>query len=347
MKLRSLSFPRTRPALVLAYVTLGLMALLSGCPQQDSQAAVSQRPADTAVLAKATPVAEAAAKPEYTRYFDADRAWKHLHNQLGFGYRVPNTPGHRTCRKYLEQELLVTCDKVEKQEFTVPVGGKNLEMVNLIGRIGLDKPRRIILAAHWDTRPTADFNPRGSRNQPIAGANDGASGVAVVLELARVFKENPPAVGIDYILFDGEDYGPGIDMMFLGAKHFAKKLSGAQVAQYNYGILLDMIGDRNLDIHPESNSENVAPLLFTTAQAISEDLGFRCFKTQGGYEIMDDHLALIARGIKMYDFIDFTYPYWHTTEDTEDKCSAESLEAVGLTVENMIYLFPAIYGEKL
>src|SRR5205085_12363251 len=113
---------------------------------------------------------------------------------------------------------------VENQNFEVPHSGGPLKMVNLIGRFKVDSPRRILLCAHWDTRPTAEQNPPGKRDKPIPGANDGASGVAVLLELARAFKAEPPPVGVDLVLFDGEDYGPGMDMMFLGAKYFDNKL---------------------------------------------------------------------------------------------------------------------------
>ncbi|MCH7472435.1 M28 family peptidase [bacterium] len=285
-------------------------------------------------------------EPEYTAYFDAANAWRHLHKQVTFGPRVPGTPGHTACRRYLEQELLAVCDTVQKQEFSLKLGADTLNMTNLIGRFDEEAPRRIILAAHWDTRPTADNNPPGQRNQPISGANDGASGVAILLELARVFHEHPPPVGVDIVLFDGEDYGPGLEMMFLGSKHFAQRLGVSQVRSYNYGILLDMVGDSNLDIHPENNSEAVATLVYRVAYELSRELGYSAFKKSGAYTISDDHLPLIERGIKIYDFIDFNYPYWHTTKDTEDKCSSDSLEAVGRTVENMVYLFPDLYAPE-
>jgi Zn-dependent M28 family amino/carboxypeptidase len=289
--------------------------------------------------------ASTAPAERFTRRFSGQRAFADLEKQVSFGYRVPNTPGHRACRKWLEGQLIATAERVEKQDFEVPQAGKPLKMTNLIGRFNLSSPRRLILAAHWDTRPTADHNPAGKRKQPIEGANDGASGVAVLLELCRIFKQDPPPIGIDVVLFDGEDYGPGMDMMFLGAKHFAKQLTQNQVKSYNYGILLDMVGDKNLDIHAENHSHAVAPLLFDTAYEVSRALGYNCFKRTDPYTIYDDHLPLIERGVKMYDFIDFTYPVWHTTEDTVDKCSPDSLEQVGRTVENMVYKYPAIYGE--
>lgn len=316
----------------------------SACPQVQQSNSAEPKQSEVRITATAQPAAPKKLDIKFTQYFDGERAYADLVKQCDFGFRVPNTAAHRACRKFLEAELLANCDKVERQDFTVPHSGAPLKMANVIGRFKVDEPRRILLAVHWDTRPTAEQNPSGKRNQPIPGANDGASGVAVLLELARVFKQHPPPVGVDLVLFDGEDYGPGMDMMFLGAKHFADKLSYGQAHSYNYGILLDMIGDKDLDIHAENYSHAVAPLVFETAYELSRAMGYKCFRRDHPYDIYDDHQSLIARGVKMYDFIDFNYPYWHTTEDTPDKCSADSLEAVGRTVENMVLLYPEIYG---
>lgn len=338
-------------------LALALFALLSCTNAASGKKPVAPadaaRPPATAAggaqpAASAAPGLAATAEQGTTlsRRFSDANAWRHLHQQVSKGPRVPGTKGHAACRKYLVKTLLAHCDAVEQQEFQVPAGDEPLAMVNLIGRFNAAAPRRILLAAHWDTRPTADMNPEGRRDQPVPGANDGASGVAVLLELARVFQETAPPVGVDIVLFDGEDYGPGLDMMFLGAKHFASRLSARQAGAYNYGILLDMVGDRQLDIRPENNSEAAAGDVFAVALSLSEKLGYRAFKGSGGITIMDDHLPLIARGVRIYDFIDFDYAYWHTTQDTEDKCSPQSLEHVGRVVENMVYRFPHIYAPK-
>jgi hypothetical protein len=316
------------------------MALLISC--NGSQSAQAQSPADTNGDDTDRQVG-------FTTYFDADHAWSYLVKQVEFGYRVPGTNGHRSCRRWLEAELGQYCDEVELQEFTrqLPPDHVDVKMWNIIGRLNPDAERRILLAAHWDTRPWADRDPKMSnRNLPIDGANDGASGVAVLLELARVFSENPPSVGVDILLTDGEDYGPGFTTMFMGADHFANKLTINDVRRYNYGILLDMIGDKDLDIHPERNSESAAGRIYAVAYEYADALGYMAFKAGGGYDIIDDHLPLINRGIRMYDFIDFNYEYWHTIEDTVDKCSRDSLEAVGRVVENIVYLSPEIYGPE-
>jgi len=282
----------------------------------------------------------------YSAHFDEDAAWAYLVKQVSFGPRVPGSKSHTACRRYLEQELLKYCDSVERQEFTTKLSGQDTKLYNIIGSFRPDAARRILLCAHWDSRPTADQNPEGTRNQPIDGANDGASGVAVLLELARVFKDNPPPLGVDIVMFDGEDYGPSVANMFLGSKYFASRLLDSQARAYNYGILLDMVGDRNLDIRPEGNSEAVAGSIYAIAVEVSRDMGYLAFKESGALNIQDDHLPLQARGIRVYDFIDFNYDYWHTTKDTADKCSKDSLEAVGRTVENIVYLFPDVYAPQ-
>jgi glutaminyl-peptide cyclotransferase len=339
---------------LLASIVLALISCNYGASAKPDTAVPLAKSVTAPVVAAAKQPAAAAANSAVpgaqavalSMGFDPAKAWAHLHKQVSYGPRVPGSQSAKSCRAYLAQQLLATCDTVEQQEFSVKVGTKTLPMVNLIGRFKVAAPRRILLAAHWDSRPTADENPMGQRNQPILGANDGASGVAVLLELARVFHTTPPALGVDIVLFDGEDYGPGVDMMFLGARHFAARLTASQIAAYNYGILLDMIGDAQLDIRPESNSEAVAGDVYATALSLSDALGYRAFKQSGELAIEDDHLALIERGLRVYDFIDMNYDYWHTTQDTEDKCSKQSLEAVGRVVENMVYKFPDIYAPQ-
>jgi glutaminyl-peptide cyclotransferase len=286
------------------------------------------------------------ATPQYTQYFDKTQAWNYLQVQVDFGFRVPGTTEHKQCRNYLLAELKKYCDSAELQEFSELLGPGQIKMWNIIGRINPGAERRVLLMAHWDTRPTADKNIPSKRNQPISGANDGASGVAVLLELARVFSQHQPTLGVDILLTDGEDYGPGLGQMFLGAEYYAKNMTQAEVNSYNYAILLDMIGDKSLDIHPERNSESCAPQIYATALVISKDMGYRGFKEANSYLIYDDHLSFMKRGMKIYDFIDFNYEYWHTTEDTADKCSPESLEVVGRTIENMIFLAPKLYSPE-
>jgi Zn-dependent M28 family amino/carboxypeptidase len=200
-----------------------------------------------------------------------------------------------------------------------------------------------LLCAHWDSHPWAsqDANP-ANRNTPIPGANDGASGVAVLLEVARLLKANPPTIGVDIVLFDGEDYAKANDLSgyLRGSKYFARN----KPANYNpvYGILLDMIGDAELEILKEGFSVRYAPDIVQLVWETARNLNITQFKNELGQEVIDDHLPLNEVGIKTINLIDFNYPdathrYWHTLDDTPDKCSPESLEAVGVLLLNLIY----------
>jgi Zn-dependent M28 family amino/carboxypeptidase len=176
----------------------------------------------------------------------------------------------------------------------------------------------------------------------MIGANDGASGVAVLLELARLFRESPPSIGVDLIFFDGEDYGHEGDTpnYLLGSRHFAATKEASYVPRF--GILLDMIGDAELEIPREGHSMRFAPDIVQLVWETAARLGYSQFVDWTDEPITDDHLPLNAVGIKTVDLIDFAYPdashrYWHTHSDTPDKCSAESLEAVGSVVAEVVY----------
>jgi glutaminyl-peptide cyclotransferase len=242
--------------------------------------------------------------------------------------------------KFLTSELTKYADRVNQQHFRLPLGkGQNpVTMTNIIANFQLNNPSRILLCAHWDTRPWADQDPlTANRMKPVMGANDGASGVAVLLEIARLIKLNPPPYGIDIVLFDGEDsgtYGDN-DSWAVGSKEFAKR----KPHDYNpmYGILLDLIGDKDQQIYIEANSNRYAPHIVNKIWHKADELGITTFIPDIGYEVMDDHIRLLEAGILCVDLIDFDYPYWHTTEDTPDKCSPESLENVGRVILSIIY----------
>ncbi|MHB1459033.1 MAG: M28 family peptidase [Armatimonadota bacterium] len=212
-----------------------------------------------------------------------------------------------------------------------------MRLTNIIAKFGKTSGNPILLCAHWDTRPIADRDRDPSkRKTPIIGANDGASGVAVLLELARLFKVSPPSVPVTIVLFDGEDYGPTGDDMFLGSSYFAS--NHEKGIKFRFGILLDMIGDKNLNIYREANSQaaarNVNDLVWSTAK----QLGYaRNFIDNVKFSINDDHIPLIRAGIPCVDIIDFDYMPWHTTYDTPDKCSPESLKIVGDVISKVVY----------
>ncbi len=284
------------------------------------------------VISGCAPSAVQAERPA----FDGKRAFADLEKQVSFGPRVPGSRGHLQCRDWLMSELEKTADRVEVQTFTQVVNGKSLRLYNIFGIFNENASKRIMLCAHWDTRPTADeeLDP-ANRNKPILGANDGASGVAVLLELARQFKLKRPEVGVIIAFWDGEDYGPDVNSMLLGSRYFAKNMGKLRPT---YGILLDMVGDKDLQIYKEMNSVLAGRDLVEKVWRVAGELGYRkYFPNQIKYTITDDHVPLIEAGVPCIDLIDFDYPYWHTLQDTVDKCSPESLQIVGEVVSAIVY----------
>jgi Zn-dependent M28 family amino/carboxypeptidase len=271
--------------------------------------------------------------------FNGAKAFAQLKAQTDFGPRNPNSNGHRKCLDYLLAELGKYTDNVTRQSF-VHNGYDNevLKLANVFGSFNEKSTDRILLLAHWDTRPRADEEKEGSKQtQPILGANDGASGVAVLLELARLFKQTPPPNGVDILFVDGEDYGKPHDQesYFLGSRYFMKTKS--QNYEPRFAILLDMVGDKDLQIPMEQNSMTHAPEAVELIWSTAEKLGVTQFVNVPGEQISDDHIPLNDGGVQTADIIDFQYPYWHTLQDTPDKCSAESLEAVGKVLAHVIY----------
>lgn len=275
--------------------------------------------------------------------FDGQRAFDYLVKQVDFGPRNPGSKGHEECLNYLKMELEKTADSVILQPFVHydSINKKTVPLTNIIASYNSKAGKRIFLAAHWDTRPFADMDRKGDKDRPIPGANDGASGVAVLLEIANHLKSNPPEVGVDLILFDGEDYGPEghLEEYFLGSRYFVKNKGNYRP---RYGILLDMIGDANLSLPIEGFSQQSAPHIVDKVWSAAESIGAYQFERRVGQYINDDHVILIEGGIPCIDVIDFEYPdknhgYWHTREDTPDKCSSESLRTVGQVMLEVIY----------
>lgn len=275
--------------------------------------------------------------------FDQAKAWDHLVKQCEFGPRYPGAEGHKKTRDWILETMKASCEEVRLQPFTYEWkhGRKKLEMWNVIGEQNWKNAKtRILLLAHWDTRPTADQESDSAKaRMPILGANDGASGVAVLLELMRATKGKlPEGLGVMYLMVDGEDLGPELDEMFLGAKHFAKNLPNPKP---DYGILLDMVGDKNLRIPMEPNSVEAARPLIQAFYRNAAAIGLKdTFPQTYGPIIIDDHLPLIDAGVKTIDLIDFDYEPWHTLADTPDKCSAESLGKIGKAMESWLLKTP-------
>ncbi|HUU53430.1 MAG TPA: M28 family peptidase, partial [Armatimonadota bacterium] len=229
-----------------------------------------------------------------TARFDAARSYRDLVTQCEFGPRVPGTQAHAECARWLTQTLYACADVVSVQTFSRTVGGKALPLSNIVATFNPAGTGHVLLAAHWDTRPTADRDPDpANRSRPILGANDGASGVAVLLEIARVLKAHPPRPRVTIVLFDGEDYGPTAEDMFLGSKHFTRTFAGPEV---EWAVLLDMVGDRDLKIRPERFSVQGAPAVVDRIWAAAEKAGATAFVRDPGPAVLDDHVFLLDRG---------------------------------------------------
>ncbi len=295
----------------------------SATPVVDSRPSPSEAPATITGIA-----------PTKRPAFDGEKAYAILKKQCEFGPRPVGSEAHRKTRDFLMDEMRKYADKTVAQDFLY----RGLPLTNIIGVFNPEQKKQVLLCAHWDTRPRADQEiDEAKQNQPILGANDGASGVAILIEIARMFKEQKPNVGVVIVLLDGEDYGSfeKDEGVLLGAKHFAKNHRDYNI---EYGILLDMVGDKNLDIYREQNSQRYAPGTNEKFFRAARELGHGKFiiddvKTN----VTDDHIPLNVSGIRTIDIIDFNYAPWHTLDDTPDKCSAESLMRVGDTTAEVVY----------
>ena len=271
--------------------------------------------------------------------FDKGGAFASLTEQCKIGPRFPGSPGHEQCRKYLLDKLSGYTDLIKTQDFTYRDEAlqKDLKLTNIIASFYPEKKERMLLCAHWDTRPFADLDPDSAlRSEPILGANDGASGVAILLEIARIVSLKEPRRGVDLIFFDGEDWGPenDVDKFCLGSKYFARNKGSYQP---RFSILLDMVGDKDLSLYQEGYSLRYARELTDLIWSTARSLGLHCFKDSIGQFVYDDHVPLLEAGIPCVDLIDFDYPYWHTVSDTPDKCSPESLEMIGDLLMDILY----------
>lgn len=287
--------------------------------------------------------------------FDADSAYTYVDKQVTFGSRVPNTSAHTLCGDYLVNTLNRFGAEVKEQKMVLTAfDGTKLSARNIIGSYGLDKEKRVLLFAHWDSRPFADYDPDKSRQkEPILGANDGASGVGVLLEIARQINQKQPEIGVDIIFFDAEDYGdpafvdnvPAGDWWCLGSQYWAKN---PHVENYkaNYGILLDMVGAKDATFFKEYFSIQYADHVLDKIWSTARQLGYnKYFIEKRGGAIMDDHIPVNrGRNIPSVDIIhldekkDFGFgKYWHTHDDNMSVIDKETLKAVGQTVLEVIY----------
>jgi glutaminyl-peptide cyclotransferase len=311
--------------------TLGLLAL----------AVLAAAPVGLALhnMADPTPAKPPAprARPDRSHVlagFDGDRAYRYLLDQCKIGPRISGTEGNRKLRRVMADHFRAVGAELELQSFEVrhPLSGKPVEMENVVAKWIPGNPHRVLIGAHFDTRPRPDneTDPR-RKAQPFLGANDGGSGVAVLMELGHIMADLDPQVGVDLVMFDGEElvYDHRGDF-FLGSGHFAELYhTRAGASRYDAAIVVDMVGDADLQIYADDISVRQSPELVREVWAVAERVGAAGFKRGRGHDLLDDHVKLLEVGIPAIDLIDFDYPHWHLASDTPDKCSAESLAQVG------------------
>ena len=277
--------------------------------------------------------------------FDSNQAFIYLEKQCEFGPRNPGSNGYVNFSQYLNDFLNDLSDNLIIQEFvyTEPVTNKQRNGKNFIIQFNQEATYRLLLGAHWDTRSVSDQDESEENSMvPVLGANDGASGTAVLMELCTIFSVNNPEIGVDVVFFDAEDGGiSGQPETFaLGARFFAENLP---IKKPDFAIIVDMVGDKNLTIPIERFSYSIAPDKVKEIWNLAEDLSLPAFKKKIESEIYDDHVPLweVAQ-IPAIDIIDFQYPnifynYWHTQYDTPENCSPQSLGQVGTLLVNYIY----------
>jgi glutaminyl-peptide cyclotransferase len=265
--------------------------------------------------------------------FSGEAALEYARVQLEFGPRIPGTEGWRRTGDWLIEKLRESADSVIEQRWEHRlVDGRTIPQLNILARFRPEERERVLYVAHWDTRPFADAAASPEERQlPVPGANDNAGGVGLLLALADILRDSPPAYGLDILLVDGEDYG-NFDTMtdvLIGSTYFAANPPEPGYRPL-FGVVWDMIADRDLRIQQEGHSLSGAPEVVARVWNLAADRGLaHIFVPEPGIAITDDHLPMLQAGWRVIDVIDINYPYHHTPHDTIDKISAESLQMVG------------------
>lgn len=281
---------------------------------------------------ESTDTAQATPLPLSAREFDGAAAMGYVRRQISFGPRVPGTAAHRATADWLVAEMRRRADTVIVQSWThTAADGKQLPMRNVLARFNPTATRRVIYLAHWDSRPTAEkATDPAARSQPTPGANDGASGVAILMGVADALKRQPANVGVDLLFVDGEDWGDfdTLTDVLIGARYFVEHPPAGFAPEF--GVLFDMVGQPNAQFLYESHSMRAAPDVIQRVWSTAQRLGYGAtFPTREYGPITDDHVPFIEKGFKVIDVIDLNYAYHHTPQDTEDKVSQETLQVVG------------------
>ena len=265
--------------------------------------------------------------------FNADSSMSYMKQQVAFGPRVPGSPAWQKTGDWIVAQLRRTADTVVEQRWTHTLAnGKALPMRNIFARFKPNAKERILYMTHWDSRPIAESESDPEKaKQPIPGANDGASGVALHLAIADALKKTPPNVGVDLLFTDGEDWGtfnPDVDVL-IGSMYFAQHLPSPDYRPL-FGVLWDMVGGTDFHFYQEVNSAQAAPEVVQKVWGTAKDMGYeKYFIPEAKTPITDDHVPLIKAGLRVVDVCDIDYPYHHMLSDTVDKVSVKSMKIVG------------------
>lgn len=321
----------------IAFLLIGIVFFFSNCKNDKKTPSPSAKPGPV----KAVKIPK----------FERDSAYSYVAKQVDFGPRVPNTPEHVACKNWLVEKMTTLGASVIAQDFQAKAyTGEMLNGTNIIAQYNLDNPNRILLCAHWDSRHISDYDPiEANKDKPVLGADDGGSGVGVLMEIARHLQQTPIDLGVDIIFFDLEDYGEskGEDYKTwcLGSQHWSKTPHKAGY-RAKYGILLDMVGASNAQFTQEEVSMSFAPTLMRKVWKLGQGMGYSTyFLNDRTKAIIDDHVFVnqIAR-IPTIDIINkpkgsetgFT-KCWHTQCDDLSNIDKRTLRAVGQTVLATVY----------
>jgi glutaminyl-peptide cyclotransferase len=259
-------------------------------------------------------------------------SFSYIQTQVAFGPRVPGTRAHEQMGNWLDSLLRVRADTLLVQSWNhITSGGDTLRLRNFVARFNPAAGKHLLLLGHWDSRPVSDSPTSRDSSHAVMGANDGGSGVALLLGVADVLKRTPPPIGVDLLFVDGEDYGDFTKSpadVLIGSRYYgAHQPPGPKPL---YAVLFDLIADKDLQIYQEGNSLVGAPEVVELVWETAKDLGYAgYFIASPRHTLIDDHLELQKVGIRAIDVVDFDYPAWHTQYDTIDKVSAASLQVVG------------------
>lgn len=287
--------------------------------------------------------------------FNSDSAYLFIQKQVDFGPRVPGTASHKECAQWLTMKLSSYGGEIHNQHFKARTyDGKIYDGINIIASFQPEKTQRIMLSSHWDSRPFADHDPDKSKHyQAIDGANDGASGVGVLLEMARLMQLQHPNIGVDIMLWDLEDYGehndaigePKSDTWCLGSQYWSKNLHDASYSA-RYGVLLDMVGAKNPVFCKEYYSMQFASFVVEKVWKTAQKLGYQSvFRDIEEGVIMDDHFYINRdAGIPTVDIIHYDsqqkngfFPHWHTVNDNMESIDKSTLKMVGDVLVELSY----------